>query len=55
MIILAFKSKCPFLRCITRAMNDPEEPLNSVSKIDRLSRWVGREVLEKERNYRIFV
>ena len=28
-----------FTRCITRAMNDPEEPLNSVSKIDRLSRW----------------
>ena len=26
-------------RCITRAMNDPEEPLNSVSYIDRLSRW----------------
>ena len=26
-------------RCITRAMNDPDEPLNSVSKIDRLSRW----------------
>ena len=25
-------------RCITRAMNDPDEPLNSVSKIDRLSR-----------------
>ena len=26
-------------RCITKAMNDPDETLNSVSKIDRISRW----------------
>ena len=26
------------VRCITRAMNDPDETLNSVSKIDRISR-----------------
>ena len=26
------------LRCITHAMTDPDEPLNSVSKIDRISR-----------------
>ena len=29
-----------FFRCITRAMNDPEEPLNAVSKIDKVSRKV---------------
>ena len=27
-------------RCITRAMNDPDEPLNSVSMIDKVSRKV---------------
>ena len=29
-----------YSRCITRAMNDPDEPLNSVSKIDKISRKV---------------
>jgi len=34
------EEQCRCKRCITRAMNDPEEPLNSVSKIDRLSRVI---------------
>merc|ERR1719219_1396479 len=33
-------SVCRCKRCITRAMNDPDETLNSVSKIDRITRVV---------------
>lgn len=34
------KHKCECKRCITRAMNNPEKALNSVSKIDKISRVV---------------
>ena len=33
-------SECRCKRCITRAMNNPEKALNSVSKIDKMSRIV---------------
>ena len=32
--------ECMCKRCITRAMNNPEKALNSVSKIDKISRIV---------------
>ena len=32
--------ECRCKRCITRAMNNPEKALNSVSKIDKISRIV---------------
>lgn len=32
--------KCGCKRCITRAMNNPEKALNSVSRIDKISRIV---------------
>ena len=32
--------QCPICRCVTKAMNDSEKMLNSVSEIDRVSRIV---------------
>ena len=34
------ENECQCKRCITRAMNNPEKALNSVSQIDKISRIV---------------